>query len=81
MAHDDSMNIVIKNHLQEEMDPKKLPNEFRKLHNDGSGNVVYILDDFSIYNQSTGKRVFLEEFSRPNDANILEQLGIVRHCN
>ena len=41
MAQDDSMNIVIKNHLQEEMDPKKLPNEFRKLHNDGSGNGVY----------------------------------------
>ena len=35
---------------------------------------MYILDDFSIYNQNTGKRVFLEEFSRPNDANILNNL-------
>ena len=74
MAHDDSTKSMIKNHLQEEIEPKKLPNEFRKLHNDGSGNVVYILDDFSIYNQNTGKRVFLEEFSSPNDGNVLNNL-------
>ena len=35
---------------------------------------MYILDDFSIYNQNTGKRVFLEEFSSPNDGNVLNNL-------
>ena len=64
---------MIENHLNDEMEPRKLPKSFRKLHKDGN-NIVYILDDFSIYNTINGERVRFEDIVDSNDENFMKNI-------
>ncbi len=69
-----SDNSYIENHLKDELEPRKLSQHFRKMHNDNSGNVVYILDDFSMYNNVTGERVRFEDLKGTADESYMKNI-------